>query len=528
MKSLSKTIYLGAILSTTLLANPAIAGSVFMLQFGSFQTNEEAQAHLTTLKNKHVGALSRLSPAIRQVQLPPDDLTVYRTQAGPLATRGDAQSVCSQLVSNGDECYVIEVAEKPAATTPSVHVPRTVEKVTPPVVETVGRDPQHVAMLNSITAPPAAPAVLPKIDDAPANDVTTDAEQTVREALDAAAEKKEETRAAIEESASGSNGRSFWDRINPFSSDTPEETVAAPVEEAVAAPIAPPMPEAPRVTESLNISNTAPSVVAINPAPPTPKIVASAAPRLPAPPVPQTPVVVLPPSPLTSTPETPPVALGSVPTSQPVAPVYPMPLPPPPLPMNKPPAPPISTAVLPPPARIDSRPLLPPPGVAPIAPSQLSAARGNVRVEEARRVPLTTAPQLPPPPVVTPIPPAATPLVDLSPNSTLGQRTLWAEIGAFDTTQNALSFWNNYRLSHPDFPVVRVRVTSPLAQQQRSITSVSLRVGPFKRPEFITILCNSLKPEEVKHCGRIADLGVAASPFAPSQDGFLRSSRYTR
>ena len=216
-----------------------------------------------------------------------------------------------------------------------------------------------------------------------------------------------------------------------------------------------------------------------------------------------------------------PIPTGSIATQ--VAPAEPI-LPPPPAPLHAPQATPIAEAA---PAPIESKPLTPLADNTTVPPAPPSAPHGDVHVEEARRVPQPPPPPAPPAPL--PVAPPATPLpsVNLSPSSTLGQRTLWAQIGSFDSTQHALAFWTNYHQTHPDFPVVRVRVTSPLAQQSHGIMQVNLRVGPFAQKEFIANLCHSLSEDATVHCGEITDLGIAISPFTPAE-GTPNQSRYKR
>lgn len=510
MTSGYKTTSLGWVLGLTLFASPAFAAGTYMLQFGSYQSAEEAREHLNELKSKHVGALSRLNPSVRPVTLPPDDLTVYRTQAGPLATRADAQSVCSQLVSNGDECYVVEASSATAKNTaPSVHVRGTPAMVNPLAPATVTTTARPI-----VPTEPLPPANLPQ--PGVATTVVADAtatENAVRQALDDAAVKQQTRNESGTETSAPQ--RSFWDRINPFS-DSTEDAVPAPT----AAPVEPVQ------TQSI----TAPefplpppaTIVTINPVPVD-------MPNIPPATLPEEATDFTPPSPVA-----PPVSLGAIPpaASAPTATasLYSLPPPPPPLPAATPPTPIVSTPLpttVPTATSIDSRPLAPPAGL-------LSATHGNVRVEEAKRVPVTL---LPPPPIVVPITPPSpslsapptvpTTAINLSPNATLGQRTLWAQIGQFRTTQQALAFWNNYRRTHPDFPVVRVRVTSPLAKHQHQLSSVNLRIGPFARPEFVTNLCASLTPQDRTpeagmQCGVIADLGVAVNPHAPAYQRYRR------
>jgi hypothetical protein len=113
----------------------------------------------------------------------------------------------------------------------------------------------------------------------------------------------------------------------------------------------------------------------------------------------------------------------------------------------------------------------------------------------------------------------------LSPSATIGQKTLWAQIGSFEDPQAALAFWDRYRNGHPDFPVVRVRVTSPYMAQQRAVSQVNLRVGPFARDAFISNLCSTLEDDDATEdlqCQAVTDMGVASGP----KSGQLPNSRY--
>lgn len=582
------------------------ASTVYMLQFGSFQSDEEAQKHLDELKNKHVGALSRLQSTVRPVTLPPDNLTVYRTQAGPLATRGDAQAVCAQLASNGDECYIVESALMPAGKAAAVAprpamapapssasaapaMPAATEDALPPaslpetasaaVANTptaavagfsfVNRDAQNRADIDRVAG--GTPSVKVTAASAPDAAASAGAEAAVRQALDEAAAKRNDT-AEMTSASSTPHSRSFWDRINPFSTEEEKQAPAAVIPPGAA-------PVEPVISKPVTLPSPAPAtVVAINPAPAAPMQEAALAQEL-VPPPPMMTVKAAEPmaeekpantasheereeaaADTASADAAPAVAMGApvplgtilpqsvVPTTE--SPLYP--LPPPPAPLQgvtrvptlaaaaapAPAAPAVSPSA---PTAIDSMVLPPPPQLPPSVqvpaplPGRSFPMASNVRVEEAKRVPLTPPPLAPAPtaaPVsrvaAAPAPsapiPAAVP-VNLRPSSTLGQRTLWADIGQFDTAQSALMFWNNYRRAHPDFPVVRVRVTSPLAKKQRDVTLVSLRVGPFARAEFISNLCNSLTPEPGMHCGAIADLGVAINPYAPQAVGEQRYKR---
>lgn len=126
--------------------------TVFMLQFGSFETRDEANDKIKSIGTKHGALLTKYPPLIREITMPPDNLTVYRTQAGPLDTRESAQSVCSQLASQGDECYVVETAMNipGSATAPAVQqagIIPTDEKPTP------ARDPENLKTIEKLSKP---------------------------------------------------------------------------------------------------------------------------------------------------------------------------------------------------------------------------------------------------------------------------------------------------------------------------------------------------------------------------------------
>ena len=543
--------YIGLLVTAMLAQSAAHAATVFMLQFGSYQSAEEAQTHLNELKTKHVGALSRLETSVRPVTLPPDSLVVYRTQAGPLATRADAQAVCSQLVSNGDSCYIVETAIGSASNANSARVASLVPSPSAPTKSTEkpsfsatssskivtpdstsmkedlsSRDSENIATLNSVSGATALSSTT--------NDGATSAsEDSVVNALDEAAAKQNSTENTAPSAASKQAKRSFWERINPFASDTPQVSkdvsvapnadatqAAAPVEAVIdttpslpALSLAAPVVEAPPVLP-------APSVAPLEKSTANTHVKLADAAIVPT----DKPVVALKtnaPTLSNTTLEAPQLPSSTSSHSAPLLTAPPYPLPPPPAPLsgyskNKPILADAST---------NGMPL--PTGVLPNA---------NVRVEEAKRVPLSqsNAPvvALPAYPTTTITAPSTNaspaPAVDLSPSATLGQRTIWAQIGQFASPQDALAFWNHYRQSHPDFPVVRVRVTTPLAAQKHEVALVNLRVGPFAKPEFITNLCTSITQQDGLMCGAIADLGVAVNPYTANGAGQLSAARYKR
>ena len=550
-------------LSGVVLVGSANAASVAMLQFGSFETRDEAQARLDLMKKKHGGVLGSLPSSIREIKLAADDLTVYRTQAGPLPSRAAAQSICAQLASNGDECYVVEtsmVAGSPAA--PVVPPPTQVAATAPePPVKLQpipSRDPSSAAALAQLSAAPSssekssAPTSASSSDSASksANDAANN--DTVKKLVTASpvvvdaspAKPSPQLQAALEKAIAEQEAadkapkaeepeakplkdtRSFWTRANPFSDDEPEEQPKPVVKKIIPNPQpSPDFPPPPVIVKAespkTEIPKTeAPVVVVAQNAMPVPAPVK--APLTPPPPAPAAPVAQ--PVPLapvdalqsSAKMDLPPPPSPLIPTGpRPLAAVQSMPVQP--LKVSPPPA-----TIAPVPA-VNALPPLPKP----------PEPHSNVSVEEAKRVPLTETTLVPPPPEVASVPgPEASSSISpsLMPTSNLGKKTVWAQLGKFSDTQAALAFWDSYRKKHPDFPSVRVRVVSSYQAQQHGDESKWLRVGPFAREAFVVNLCDSADDVDVDvddlHCGQVMDMGVALSPNRVP--GLLPASRYQR
>lgn len=556
--------------ATTLLSAPAMAAPVFMLQFGSFETREEADKRLADLKSQHAGVIGSMQSGIREVTLPPDNLTVYRTQAGPVETRAAAQSICGQLASNGDECYVVETAMAPAFAQPTqvaeaktAPVPAAAPAAIPapavpaPVATAPGvkavlpapsataaptlaplRDPSSMSTTAlavagaSTTAPQAVPpvamspvpmrdpsnaAAISRVTAAPVTTKTDSvapvvvaaapapaASPSMQKAMDAAAVEQTEMQKKIASAPTPKDAKeegTFWSRLNPFSSDEPKNVAPAPVlakPVTVETPVVEnPVAEAPKVIP-------APVVTAPQPLSPLPQEM----PRMAAAPAP---------APLLPPPPAPTVGKGTIGNVNSAAASLRAPAP----------------VVLPEPTGSLQNP----------PPIVIGDNNGNVRVGEAQRVPLTQT-TTPAPVMALPAPPAPVAMAPapnmlppanpaLSPSANLGQKTLWAHVGQFTDAQAALAFWDQYRRSHPDFPVVRVRVTSPLQSLNHGNDKVSLRVGPFAKEASIKTLCSSVSQQQSQAsgerliCGSIVDMGIA-NRMGGARSGFLPGSRYQR
>lgn len=593
-------------------APSAYAASAVMLQFGSFETKAEAEQRLTKVKADHAKLFADMPTSVREVKLPPDNLTVYRTQAGPVESRGVGQSLCSQFTGAGEECYVVETAI-------AVDAPKA--KPTEEAVAAPSPAPTPAAATTETPATAAPVEAVEKKEEAPAPSVTAakDGSPELQSALDKAVEAQKNAPAPHSISAPSAPSKpSFWSRLNPFGNDTAEKAAAPaaavaaaaepekhaeattaaevkPAEETQPADEKPAAQETPPQEPAPSLKPAAPKLSALTP-PPSPEpaatapVAAVAAEPAPAlkPTEPKLSALTAPAPALA--PETPPaavkapeVAVAAEPVPEALAPMpgpavekAPLPsfsppaslrggiippefLPPPPVLTDKdrefmkrnaavavaPAAPVAAPTVLKQPSVLATpsvlaspavlakaepmaAPIRPAPAVVPptaAIPAPLSPGDGLVEVEEAKRVPLTESKPIVGAPLHQ-LKPSA-PTVSLLPSSTVGLKTLWAHIGPFNDPQIALAFWENYRLTHPDFPVVRVRVVSSVQNQSHDNTKVGLRVGPFGRSAFISTLCESIEDEDKIRCGLVKDSGVAGSA-GDSMQGYLNGSRYKR
>lgn len=506
--------------ASAFIASPALAASVVMVQFGSFETIEEANKRLADVKSANAAVLGALPTTVREIKLPPDNLTVYRTQAGPLESRAAAQALCGKLSGSGSECYVVETAVNSAAAVAQAASPisaaRSVDNNTtaqPPSNSTAARAPSVIVpeisrssrMASTITSEPSkdsAQAIVGQPAAAPA----TSSEMQLALDKAVAAQNAGNLLETPPASVTEAQQRSFWSRVNPFASSEKKPATVTSEVKATAAPLAPV------------------SAATVSPA------------ELPTPVVPTAKATVpelseKPTASLTNMPEkVTEHSASSVPIVMPmiaVAPVVsnspesrPKLLPPPPpltgqdkalLERGSSAAKSVPEAIATP-IQASSKPLEP---LKPLP----AMGDGSVKVEEAKRVPVTET--------VTSAPLTAAPIATVPPhpNATLGQKTLWAQLGSFSNSDAALTFWETYKKAHPDFPVVRTRVASSIQQQQRGNDRVWLRVGPFAREEVIKNLCSSVDDQNVR-CGTVSDLGIAAR--AGTVPGYLQGSRYKR
>jgi hypothetical protein len=564
----------------------AATSPVILMQFGSFETEKEAQAHLQTITNKHAGIVGRLPSSVREVQMAPG-LSVFRTQAGPVGSRTEAQSICAQLASNGDECYIVEtaMAQAPApvaASAPILTPPpsASIKPLSTPSVTALPSVPKLEAPAMAkpaLTAPKAATPVAAeapattRIANAEVRKPITDAAKAIREGqpvqptardpenvrtlekVEAARDINEALDAAKAEQARNEIAPgvrevsrptldlpdadlpiatkqeapepSFWSRLNPFSDDTADAKSTANVTKQPA-PTVPAQDTADMPATSQRISPQAPVV--------------------------ETPVAAAP-----RDSEFAPAALAAQRTLEnPAAPVgeqAPVIAPkgallPPPLPTNEMAKRGMVTSIANQPLDTSAPEALRAPyQAARISPGQTisEAARstssvtavvpgsGAVEVEEAQRVPVTQNLPAPPPPTSPSVASSAAPIVQATqmPSESGAQKTLWAQLGTFPNAQAALAFWDTFRNANPDFPVVRVRVTASYMAIQKGDERVALRVGPFMKHAFINALCTSEQVNDADlECMRMTDMGVSANPYLgrDAQTKSYQAGRYGR
>lgn len=535
---------------TSLTATPVIAASLTMLQFGSFETKEEAEKRLNEVKSKHAAEIGSLGTTIREVKLPPDNLTVYRTQAGPVADRSTAQSICSKLASAGDECYIVQTAmvtapqtiSEAAAATPAPAPAATPATSTLASTSLLADEkkpsdaPDLTSRLSSLKGVPerdaSSKAALSSVNStlgtdeasAPAPAATGAMSQpspSMQAALDKAAAEQPKAEQSIAEStgnAAQKKSKGFWSHLNPFSSDEPAVEAKAPAVDPKAAPIDTVTTAA--VEAPVAVAATAPAPIAtpttvelppLEPAVVAPKAAVTTTTAAPAPAA----------APMVATSAPAPVAAAPMASGPVIMQAEPLRLPPPPAPLKAQDAEKLEA--------MKNQPATAPVSTGAIAVAPLQPAAGSVNVEEAKRVPVTDMSMPPAQQAAVPViqhaqpTPPIQPVVSLSPSATEGQKTIWAQVGPFANNDAALAYWTGYRQGHPDFPVVRVRVITPYQMPGQAW----LRVGPVTREGFVKNLCASITKESKLRCGTVSDMGMATSLQKPKY-GFLTPARYKR
>ncbi len=109
----ARNVFFLLLLSVPFAASPfaASAQTVFMVQLGTFDSQAKAQAHWNELSKKFPDVFGGLKYTPDQFVKHPDNFVNYRTQAGPIASREEAENICAAIgQGGGGECYVAETA----------------------------------------------------------------------------------------------------------------------------------------------------------------------------------------------------------------------------------------------------------------------------------------------------------------------------------------------------------------------------------------------------------------------------------
>lgn len=455
------SIFLGLAIAGTASAQNE---SVYMLQLGSFENEQLAQEAWSDVRGKYPNILGNINAQVRSVSLPPDNLTVYRTQAGPVGSRDIADRLCAQITQSGDECYVVETAMVDA---PAFN---NVAQAAAPAEPEFVRAARQAIPAPELPEDPASMALeaMPNVPEEPVTPVVT---------AQASTPKPKQARTLFGELFGEESEALYGDDEAPAVQAVPAPASAPRVQAQVERPEIPPAPEGAEAYVMENGIPENPLAGLQLPAPPPPSAITTgnqvAAPANVAPySIPQEPMAQ--PAPVQQ--QAPVMAANDIPF-QPAQP-------------NGVPA-----------ERVNL---------------QEQQVGGNVAVAEAIPVPLSeTQPAQRVQPVQSVQPYSAEELAQRGlPSQAMPDRTYWAQVSYFESQQAALGMWDIFRRQNPNFPAVRVRVTQPFAKTRVGDNRVSLRIGPFDGPGMVGVLCKGL-PASAASCGVVADLGTSTAANQP-------------
>lgn len=84
---------------------PIKMGKGPLVQLGAFRSEAEAMREWKKMQAKYKTSLSMLSMMVQKVEIP-NKGTMYRVQAGPLASKEAARTLCKKLVAAGQGCFI--------------------------------------------------------------------------------------------------------------------------------------------------------------------------------------------------------------------------------------------------------------------------------------------------------------------------------------------------------------------------------------------------------------------------------------
>lgn len=461
----------------------AHAESAFLVQLGSFPTEQEATQKWEKLKSSHGDVLGAMTLRVSEALSQPDNVTVYRTQAGPLPGKKEAQSVCARLASAKVDCFVVETAMFTAPNAVDAEKSTAQASVAAPLPpELPNIAPSASASDDALAKPapsasdalqPIPAAMLADAGAAAQNSAAPVGSYTVKSAPAAAPmpvnvendlSKPGAKPVQVKEQREEDKEETGLSRFLPFfGKSKAKEKEAVSDAKPVSAENAAPAAAASAVVQELATQ---------------PKVITIGAPVQP-------------------------VAAAPAPASAPVSTVKPLALPPVAA------SAPASTASSAAPLRLVAPPVsenraaarqpatlgtLPPLGKG-------KSASAQVNVAEAVRVPLSSA------------------AGEGASGRQSGQLThqpaaehnLWAQLSFFNDEQSAFAYWDELRAAHSELASgVRARVTRPYqAAQTRDVPQLSLRVGPFAYAANVRQVCEMAARTGLR-CSMVKDIGGAA------------------
>ena len=526
-----------ALISSALLPQTAEAKTVYMVQLGSFESADQAKKQWNTLQKQFPQLLSALAYTPKSVTMPPQNVTYFRAQGGTVATRTQAQDICDEILSSGNECYVVETASGNAppapATKPDVPVVKQQAKSAPvkPAPVEIQEPTEAKAVAVATPSQEQKPEKKQVAKKAPTPPPTVSASSQATNLPKGYAPSIPESKPIPTTiSKKALQDVDAWAKSNiPESEPQPAPTTAneeidqmfadaAPTQDVALTPSAPEMQQTqptqnntqPQKKSSSWLDRmfssdddlSQPLQTNITPPEPIKQQALSAPPVIASTIAPEKPKVATPISQPTPTA----VVTENVPsrkdtsTSAPVT---------------------TSVAAIPPMTFTHFTPddSLPWRKQA-VATSQITSSgvtlfgssaplkgatseHANVEIAEAIRVPLSTMSQ----PTIRPIERKVDTAAAYGlPSEQLKSATLWAEIGSFTQQQAALSYWQTLRLRDNTLPAgLRVRVTQPF-QRSYDHKTMSLRVGPFVTLDAVRRLCGHTQGDNL-HCNVVKDLG---------------------
>jgi hypothetical protein len=502
-------------------AAQAYADSTFLLQFGSFNTQEQATQKWDDIKAKNPDLVGKLTLHVAEVALPPDNTIMYRTQAGPLPSRTQASGLCGTLKTRNIDCFVVETAlftAEPSSMQAQNDVSPSLPSLPPltvtspiPADAPINTPTLAAPVAQSLPVPPPPPPLVSAAVNKPA--VSAAVPPTAKPVVTASNMNEDDK-------------PGFFGRLFGSSSSSPSAPVA--VKTVTPAPV--PVPA--RITTA-----------AVTP-PPPPAVAAAA------------PVTYL-------SSEGTPVAINSKYSNTTDTESVPFPVPNSASVMSKPlmaPAPvpePMYVPVAPTPAPahesaanassnadLNSAPTSVPshpaanwtvPGREPKflnQPSHSATATnsmtsnngsnsnvvGDVKVAEAIRVPVGSGAK---PKKIVMLPPVHG--MGGTPSATT-HKTFWAQLSYFPDEEQARNFYDKFQADYPQFSDgVRVRITHPYSS---SAGRVSLRVGPFVGTDDVHTICKAAAERSVS-CNIVKEVGTSSSVSTAREHTLYHSNSET-